>query len=123
MKPIMFYDGGCPLCRREVAHYRALDRGGRVDWIDIDACPQEPTRWGISKADAMAELHAIDSAGRVHRGVSAFVVIWRELPGYRHLGTLVDRLGLTPLLDRVYRRFARWRLDRRCDEGCDLRVR
>ena len=31
----MFYDGGCPLCSREVAHYRRLDRRNNVSWVDI----------------------------------------------------------------------------------------
>ena len=33
----LFWDGGCPLCRREIAYYKTLDANGQVDWVDIDA--------------------------------------------------------------------------------------
>ncbi|MFT6308343.1 MAG: putative DCC family thiol-disulfide oxidoreductase YuxK, partial [Halioglobus sp.] len=31
----MFYDGACPLCSREVAHYRRIDTNNNVSWLDI----------------------------------------------------------------------------------------
>jgi predicted DCC family thiol-disulfide oxidoreductase YuxK len=30
-RPVVFYVGGCPLCRREISHYRRLDRRGAVE--------------------------------------------------------------------------------------------
>lgn len=35
-RPVAFYDGGCGLCRREIAHYRAIDRDNRIEWVDIN---------------------------------------------------------------------------------------
>ena len=29
-RPMVFYDGGCPLCRREIAHYRRIDSAERL---------------------------------------------------------------------------------------------
>jgi len=39
-KPVVFYDGGCPLCRREIAHYRRIDGDRQLCWIDIHAQPE-----------------------------------------------------------------------------------
>ena len=117
MRPIMFYDGGCPMCAREVAMYRRLDRRGRVDWADIDAYPELPARYDIDPAAAQAKLHALDRAGRVHTGVRAFIVIWRELPYWRRLAPIAALPGIFHLLDALYRPFARWRLKRRCSVG------
>jgi predicted DCC family thiol-disulfide oxidoreductase YuxK len=113
----MFYDGGCPLCRREVAHYRRLDREGRVDWLDIHAQPEVLAEIGVSPAQAMERLHARDPEGRVHVGAPAFAVVWDALPYYRWLARLVRGLRLLPLLDWAYTRFAAWRFRRRCAEG------
>jgi predicted DCC family thiol-disulfide oxidoreductase YuxK len=121
-KPRLFYDGECPLCRREVAHYRRLDRVGRVEWIDITREPEVLAEQGIDSMTAMQRLHAIDEHGRVVSGVAAFVTVWRHLPGFRHLAWLVGRLALTPLLERIYSRFAAWRFRRRCAAGvCQTR--
>lgn len=116
----MYYDGGCPLCRREVAQYRRLDREGRVRWLDIHAQQAELAAEGITLDDAMARLHVRGPGGELHTGAAAFLVLWAEIPYFRGLARLVRALGLRPVLELGYRPFARWRLrHRRCaDDVC-----
>ena len=116
-KTILFYDGGCPLCRREIEHYRQLDRAGRIDWIDISRDTSRLQAMGITLETAMARLHVLHRDGWLATGAAAFVVVWSELPYYRWLARLVEGLGLLPLLERLYSRFAHWRFQRRCREG------
>jgi predicted DCC family thiol-disulfide oxidoreductase YuxK len=120
-RPTMFYDGSCPLCRREVAHYRRLDSEGRVRWLDLSRDPSELQALGVSLSEGMARLHVRDRSGRLVSGAWAFAAVWDELPYYRWLGRLVRTLRLLPLLDLAYRRFADrfadWRFRRRCAEG------
>ncbi|MDZ7804519.1 DUF393 domain-containing protein [Thiohalophilus sp.] len=116
-RPIMFYDGGCPLCRREVAHYRRLDRQARIQWTDINQHPEQLSRHGITPQAAMTYLHVRGSGGQIYQGAEAFLTLWQELPYYRHLGRFVTLLRLQRPLDWGYRRFARWRLQRRCTDG------
>lgn len=113
----MFYDGGCPMCRREVGHYRHLDRNGRIDWVDISADPSRLEPWAVDLPTAMRRLHAVDPRGTLVSGVRAFVVVWEQLPYYRWLAILVRRTGTIPLLEWFYRRFADWRFKRRCRDG------
>jgi len=117
---VVLFDGGCPLCRREIAHYRRLDRGARVRWVDITAPATPPEAFGIALGEALSLFHVRDEAGRWQIGAYGFVSLWEALPYYRHAGRLIRRLRLTGILDRAYRRFARWRFSRRCDEGCRL---
>jgi predicted DCC family thiol-disulfide oxidoreductase YuxK len=65
----------------------------------------------------MARIHGVTRDGRVVSGVRAFVVVWRELPYYRGLALLERWPRLLRFLDRVYDRFAVWRLRRRCADG------
>ena len=118
---VVFYDGGCPLCSRELAHYRRLDRAGAIEWLDLHRSVDRLTEAGIAFDAAMARLHVIDPRSGVVSGVPGFVALWRHLPYYRHLACLVEGLRLTGPLDRLYDRFARWRLRRRCADGvCGL---
>ena len=54
-RPVVFYDGGCPLCRGEIAHYRRLDRQRLVEWVDIARRPDQLAANGIAFADAMRQ--------------------------------------------------------------------
>ena len=117
MRTALYYDGSCPLCRREVDHYRRLDRQQRVRWVDISREPEALAPLGIGFVAAMRRLHATDEDGRLVSGAAAFLVIWRQLPGYRYLARAVTRLGLIPLLDWCYTGCAAWRFRRRCAAG------
>ena len=44
VRPMVFYDGGCPLCRREIAHYRRIDSAERLRWVDALNEPGDPGR-------------------------------------------------------------------------------
>ena len=109
----MFYDGACPLCSREVSHYRRIDHERAVNWVDISVQTDQLESHQLSHEDAMARLHVLDSEGRMQTGAAAFTALWSALPYYRWLARCVRGLGLVPLLDRFYEPFARWRLSRR----------
>jgi predicted DCC family thiol-disulfide oxidoreductase YuxK len=114
----VLFDGGCPMCRREIAHYRKLDRAHRVRWLDIHREPDSVAVAGVPWDAAMQRLHVLQSDGVLRTGVYGFVAIWRELPGYRWLARVVSAVpGLVFLLDRAYGHFARWRWRRRCRAG------
>jgi predicted DCC family thiol-disulfide oxidoreductase YuxK len=109
----VLYDGGCPLCRREIAVYQHLRPMRPVLWHDIDADWYLPEQLGITREEAMARFHVLDGE-RVQSGATAFLLLWSAMPGWRHLAALVERLGLEAVLERGYRWFARRRLRRRC---------
>jgi predicted DCC family thiol-disulfide oxidoreductase YuxK len=120
-KPVIFFDGGCPMCRREIAHYQRLDRSGTVEWVDLWAAPERLRRVGLYTQRAMAPLHVLDVDGRLVTGMPGFVAVWQRLPYYRHLARVVTSLGLVRPLDWVYGRFADWRFRNRCKSGvCSL---
>ena len=55
----VYFDGGCPLCRSEIAHYRKLDAAGRVDFVDLSspAADTGPPRSGAPLPAAAAPQH------------------------------------------------------------------
>jgi len=116
-KTTMFYDGGCPLCRKEVAHYIKLDKQQRIAWLDIHADPRVLEPYKISQQTAMQRLHALDKQGKLQSGAWAFATIWADLPYYRHLARFVRTLRLLPLIDFAYRQFAKRRYRSRCKAG------
>jgi len=70
----MLYDGGCPLCMREVDMLRQRDAGvGRIDFVDIDQEGYDPAlNAGITFEQAMGSIHAITREGEVVTGMPVF---------------------------------------------------
>lgn len=117
----VLYDGGCPLCSREIAHYRRVAGALPIAWVDIAPPDADPARYGVSRLDALRVFHVIDADGLAHRGARGFLALWAALPRYRWLARACRALRAEPLLDWLYRHFARWHFARRCRDGvCGL---
>lgn len=112
-QPIAFYDGGCGICRREIAHYRAIDHNNRIEWVDINTDRRLLDMLGVSHEHAMKRMHVLGADGVLRDGAAAFVALWSALPYYRVIARLVYLTRTTGLLEAAYRRFAPWRYVRR----------
>lgn len=105
----VFFDGACPLCRREIAMLRRWDRRGVIRFTDIAAPDFDSAPLGRTQGDLMAEIHGRLPDGTLIKGVEVF----RRLYAAVGLGPLVllTRLPVVShVLDWGYRRFARNRL-------------
>jgi predicted DCC family thiol-disulfide oxidoreductase YuxK len=104
----VLYDGACPLCRREIGLYRGLRPNVPVCYADVRdaALPLPP---GATREQLLARFHVRGRDGELLGGAQAFLALWAALPGWRWLA-LAGRLpGAAGLLERLYRRFLRWR--------------
>ena len=105
----VFFDGDCPLCRREIDWVRKKDRQRRIQFIDIASPDFRASNWGKSYPELMAQLHGMTPDGRWVLGVEVF----RRLYTAAGFGWLVAPTRL-PLIrngfDWGYRFFARHRL-------------
>ncbi len=104
----VMFDGACPLCRREVGLYRALEPLQPLEWLDVSAetttfaDPQDRSRF-------MARFHVRRADGKLLSGAQAFVALWLQLPGWRWLGRAASFPGATALLELLYVCFLRIR--------------
>jgi len=114
--PVVFYDGQCPLCRREILHYRSLRGADRVQWVDITEADQLLSTHGLTRERVMARFHVLDAEGRWHSGAWGFAELWSHLPRYRWIASTLRMMRVLPLVDLTYRPFARWRVRNHCDD-------
>jgi predicted DCC family thiol-disulfide oxidoreductase YuxK len=103
----VFYDGGCPLCAREIAGLARLDRGrGRIAFVDIATPDFDAAAHGVDHARLMARIHGRLPDGTWVEGMEVF----RRAYGAVGLGWLLAPTGwpgLRPMFDAAYRWFAR----------------
>ena len=105
----LLYDGGCPLCVREVRFLRSRDRDQRLAFVDIDASDYDPMAHGGIGYRAMGRIHAIDGSGTVLRDVAVFREAYRLIGlGWIYRPTRLPLIA--PLVDAVYGLWADRRL-------------
>ena len=114
----VFFDGDCPLCRREINLIRRFDRRGRIRFTDIAESEFDPADYGMSMQSFMDEIQGRLPNGTWITGVEVFRRIYAAIG----LGpvVLVSRLPvISHALDLGYRVFARnrLRLTGRCDSS------
>lgn len=104
-KVTIWYDNACPLCRREVALMRRLDRKGRIEFVDATdpaaSCP-------LDRAAMLARFHAMEH-GQLVSGAAAFAAMWRAIPLLWPLGTLARLPGALSILEWAYLKFLKHR--------------
>jgi len=100
-KVIVWYDGACPLCMREIALMRRLDVRRSILFLDIApadaACP-------LDRQLMLARFHASED-GVILSGAAAFAAMWRAIPLLKPLGFIARNRFVLGLLERLYNRF------------------
>ncbi|MCW3796732.1 DUF393 domain-containing protein [Sphingomonas sp. BN140010] len=102
----VWYDGACPLCRREISIMRGLDRGGAIRFVDLSSLA--PTDCPADRSALLQRFHAMED-GRMLSGAAAFAAMWRAIPVLRPLGIAARRPWVLRLLERCYLQFLRVR--------------
>ena len=126
----LLYDGGCPLCLREVTFLRGRDQrlhpgAPQLAFVDIDDPAYDPaSHAGIGYREAMGRIHAVTADGQVVQDVEVFRRAYQLVGlGWLYAPTRWPLLG--PTIDGLYGLWAslRLRLTGRpsLDQLCDLR--
>jgi predicted DCC family thiol-disulfide oxidoreductase YuxK len=116
----VFFDGACPLCRREIALLQRKDEKQRILFTDIAEPTFDPASVGVPWATLMARIHARLPDGTLIEGVEVFRRLYTAV-GFGSLVALTRLPLVTELLDLSYRAFAknRLRFTGRCnDDAC-----
>jgi len=103
---IVWHDGACPLCQREIAMMRRLDRRKAIEFVDVAnadelACP-------VDRSELLARFHAQEGE-RLLSGAAAFAAMWRAIPVLRPLGLAARNPIVLALLERLYVAFLKAR--------------
>lgn len=113
----ILYNGACPICSREIAHYRSLAQKAGASVVFEDLETTDLSLWGLDADAARRRLHA-RQGGQILAGLEAFRAVWALLPGWRWLAWLTGLPLIRPVTSACYERLAAPLLYRRaCRAG------
>ena len=129
VKLTIFFDGGCPLCKREVDFMQSRNQKGYLRFIDINSSDFSlDLKYGVTYKQAIERIHALKSDGSVIKDLKVF----QEAYSLIGLGWIYAPIKL-PILEKViefiYGLWAKYRLkitfrpsiEKLCDQrGCEL---
>ena len=104
-KTVLYFDGGCPVCEREVAMYRSQAGADAVCWVDVSRCSPADLGSDLPRDAALARLHLRRPDGSLVSGAAAFTALWQTLPRWAWLGRLLGNRATLPVLEAGYRGF------------------
>ena len=101
----VFYDGACPLCRREIDFYRRRRGADVVEWCDVSQTKRTSVAPGLDRDAALARFHVQRRDGSLVSGGDAFRALWMALPVFRPFARVLGLPGLRTLVNVAYDRF------------------
>ena len=119
----VFFDGGCPLCLREIRFLKRLDRHGRIQFTDIDAPDFSSESCGKTYDELMAKIYGLLPDGSWITGVEVFRRLYTAV-GFGPLVVLTRLPVISQIMDLGYYLFAknRLRLTGRCTaQSCSVK--
>lgn len=106
-KTIIFYDGACPLCVKEMTALRSL-LGDKVTFVNALNNQSMADYPDIEITESLRILHVLDNTGQLRLGVDANVYLW-ALTGKKPWLRVLRWPIIRPIANAGYWFFARYR--------------
>jgi predicted DCC family thiol-disulfide oxidoreductase YuxK len=104
----VLYDSLCPVCRREVKLLKVVDRRGNIAFVDIAAVDFDPKPFGLTLAQCIGSLHAVDSSGKILEGMDTIRAMY-QVAGIGWVMGWTSWQPFRSVSDAAYAAFARIR--------------
>ena len=86
MKPKVYFNNKCSVCRIEINHYK--NNCNSIDWLDISTNDNFAKETSKNKNQLLRRLHVINK-DEILIGIDAFIFIWSKIPKYQFLSKIL----------------------------------
>lgn len=101
----VWYDGQSPLCVKEIALMRRLDKRDAINFVDAS---EDDASLPFDREIILARFHVTENAETLS-GARAIATMWRAIPLLRPFGKAAQNGALEAILEDLYRAFLKVR--------------
>ena len=110
VKLTILFDGGCPLCKREVEFLQSRNKKEYLKFIDINRSDfSSDLKFGITYKKAMERIHALKSDGSIIKDIKVFQEAY-DLIGLGWIYAPTKLPIFNKLFELIYGVWAKYRL-------------
>jgi predicted DCC family thiol-disulfide oxidoreductase YuxK len=106
---VIYFDGSCPLCSREIGTYQGMRGADALTWLDASRCDSGALGNDLEREAALGRFHVRAADGSLVSGAAAFIEIWKHLPALALPARLCSTAPVLTVLEFFYGIFLRLR--------------
>ena len=88
MKPKVYFNNACSICRFEINHYKKISKN--IEWIDIFSYKNSQRDTKLNARLLLRRLHLIKN-NKLYFGLDAFIELWLLIPRYKIIAKLLRK--------------------------------
>ena len=84
----VYYNNSCKICKAEIDLYKK-ENIDKIDWIDITNNQNAKIETNKGYKELLRRLH-VEKDGKIFSGAKAFLLVWKNIPKYRILYSILS---------------------------------
>ena len=84
----VYFNNSCKICRAEINHYKK-QKIDQINWIDITNNQNAQIETKKNDKELLRRLH-VEKNGEIFSGAKAFLLIWKNIPKYKILYSILS---------------------------------
>ena len=105
----VFFDGNCPICKKEIDTYKKLTLDDNISWYDISVNKNISKTINKTQKECLEVLHVTDDKNDIKTAIDAFIEIWKKTKYFRHLIFLFKIPLVKSVANYMYFKYAKYR--------------
>lgn len=77
---VVYFDGSCPLCSREIGTYQGMRGADALTRLDASRRDSSALGNDLEREAALGRFHVRGADGSLVSGAAAFIGVWKHLP-------------------------------------------
>lgn len=105
----VFFDGNCPICRKEIKTYQRLSLDKKIEWYDVSKDKNISKTINKTQKDCLKIFHVVDENNDLKTAIDAFLVIWKKTKYFRYLNIVFKIPFFKKFIEFLYIKYAKYR--------------